>query len=59
MAKGEYLAVMDHDDISLPTRFEKQVAYLDEHQDVGVVSSSIKLLVKNIIHANRYKNGAY
>ncbi|WP_293651709.1 glycosyltransferase [uncultured Campylobacter sp.] len=37
MAKGEYLAVMDHDDISLPTRFEKQVAYLDEHQDVGVV----------------------
>jgi glycosyltransferase involved in cell wall biosynthesis len=52
MAKGEYLAVMDHDDISLPTRFEKQVAYLDEHQDVGVVSSSIKLLVKNIIHAN-------
>lgn len=39
LAKGEYLAVMDHDDISLPERFEKQVAYLDEHPDVGVVGT--------------------
>lgn len=38
MAKGEYLAVMDHDDISLPERFEKQVAFLDEHPEVGVVA---------------------
>ena len=36
MAQGEYLAVMDHDDMSLPTRFEKQVQYLDEHPYVGV-----------------------
>ena len=37
MAKGEYLAIFDHDDISLPTRLEKQVAYLDEHPECGVV----------------------
>lgn len=37
-AKGEYLAVMDHDDISLPERFAEEVRYLDEHPDVGVVS---------------------
>ena len=37
-ASGEYLAVMDHDDISLPTRLAEQVAYLDQHKDVGVVS---------------------
>lgn len=36
MAQGEYLAIMDHDDVSLPTRFEKQVQYLDEHPYVGV-----------------------
>ena len=37
MAKGEYLAIFDHDDISLPTRLEKQMAYLDEHPECGVV----------------------
>ena len=38
LAKGEYLAIFDHDDISLPTRLERQVAYLDAHPEVGVVS---------------------
>lgn len=40
MAKGEYLAVMDHDDISLSSRFEKEVSYLDCHKEVGVVGSN-------------------
>jgi glycosyltransferase involved in cell wall biosynthesis len=39
MAKGKYIAVFDHDDICLPTRFEKQKNYLDTHPEVGVVSS--------------------
>jgi len=39
MAKGEYLAVMDHDDIALPDRFEKQVNYLDAHLHVGVLNT--------------------
>lgn len=37
LAKGEYLAVMDHDDISLPKRLEKQVACLDLDLQIGVV----------------------
>ncbi len=41
LAEGEYLAIFDHDDISLPQRLEKQVQYLDEHPEVGVVSSQI------------------
>lgn len=37
LAKGEYLAVMDHDDISLPERFEEQIKVLDAHPEIGVV----------------------
>ena len=38
-AKGEYGARMDGDDISLPTRFEKQVKFLDGHPEYAVVSA--------------------
>lgn len=48
MAKGEYLAVMDHDDISLITRFEEQVAYLDKHPEVGVVGCWADFVVGNL-----------
>ena len=39
LAKGEYLAIADHDDISLPARLEKEVAFLNAHSDVGVVGT--------------------
>ncbi len=34
IARGEYIARMDADDISMPLRFEKQVKFMDEHQDI-------------------------
>lgn len=37
MAQGEYLAIMDHDDVSLPERFQKQVEILDAYPEIGVV----------------------
>lgn len=36
IAKSEYIARMDADDISLPQRLEKQVAFMDAHPEIGV-----------------------
>lgn len=41
VAKGEYIARMDGDDISLPMRFEKEVKFLDEHPEYAIVSTSM------------------
>ncbi len=37
LATGEYIARMDADDICFPERLAKQVAYLDEHPQVGLL----------------------
>lgn len=39
-AKGKYIARMDDDDISHPTRFERQVEFLENHKDVGICGTS-------------------
>ena len=43
LARGEYLARMDADDISLPTRLQTQVEYLDSHPDVILCSVALRL----------------
>lgn len=37
-ADTEYVARMDGDDVSLPTRFEKEIKFLDEHPEYAIVS---------------------
>jgi glycosyltransferase involved in cell wall biosynthesis len=53
LSHGEYLAVMDHDDICLPDRFDKQIAFMDSHPEVGVCGTAYrrfgKLFKNNII----------
>lgn len=39
IAKGSYIARMDADDISLSSRFEKQVLFLEKFSDVDVVGT--------------------
>jgi hypothetical protein len=51
LCRGEYIARTDQDDISLPERFEKQVAFLDSHPDVGVLGTSVEMFgTKNFIY---------
>lgn len=40
-AKHEWIARMDADDISLPTRFEKQIEYINAHPEADVVGCSL------------------
>lgn len=42
IAKGEFVARMDADDISLPERFEKQIAYMENHPEVVVLGAMVK-----------------
>ncbi|SET40783.1 glycosyltransferase [Paenibacillus sp. NFR01] len=46
LSSGEYIARMDGDDIALPHRFERQVAFMDVHQHCGVCGSQAYLLGK-------------
>lgn len=41
-ATGEFYARMDGDDVCDPKRFEKQIAFLEEHPEYGFVSSRMK-----------------
>jgi len=40
-AEGDYIARMDGDDISLPDRFEKEIAVLDSMPEIAIVSTAM------------------
>ena len=39
LARGKYIAIFDHDDISHPSRLEKQVNFMENNPNVGVVGT--------------------
>jgi glycosyltransferase involved in cell wall biosynthesis len=43
-AAGEYLAILDGDDIAYPTRVAEQVSFLDTHPSVSVVGSQAMII---------------
>lgn len=47
LSRGKYIARQDQDDISLQSRFEKQVAFLDSNPDVGMVGTAAEIWVDN------------
>lgn len=44
LAKGKYIARMDADDISFPTRLEKQVEFMDKHPGIAVCGTWLKAI---------------
>ena len=49
-ADTEYCARMDGDDISLPTRFETEIRFLDEHPEYAIVTTPMKHFDENGIY---------
>jgi len=47
IAKGEYIARQDSDDISVPERLKKEVDYLDTHPSVALVGSNYTVIDDN------------
>lgn len=41
IAEGDYIARIDSDDMCMPERFEKQVAFLESHQEIGAVGTQV------------------
>ena len=47
VAKSQYIARMDGDDISMPDRFEVELRFLEEHPEYAVVSSPMEYFDEN------------
>lgn len=46
-AKGEYIAILDADDIALPDRLMKQVKFLEKNSEYGIVGGNAKVIDKD------------
>lgn len=53
-ARGRYIAGLDQDDISLPERFARQVAYLDAHPDTALVATAVDFLIQGAVEPGNW-----
>lgn len=41
---GKYIAIMDDDDVSMPERIEKQVIFMEENENIGVLGGKHEII---------------
>lgn len=46
-AKGEYIALMDDDDLTPLDRLEREVSFLDDYPEIGVIGGNIEMISEN------------
>jgi len=54
MARGELISPFDADDISLPNRLSKQVAFLDQHPEIVLVGTATRYLENGDIRPGKH-----
>lgn len=53
-ARGRYIAALDQDDLCLPDRFARQVAYLDAHPEVALLGTAANFLCEGVVGPSNY-----
>ena len=56
-ADGEFIARMDGDDISMPTRFEEELRAFKEHPDISIVSTQMLYFDENGVFGKSNNDG--
>ena len=44
LARGKYVARMDHDDVCLPERLSRQVAFMEAHPEIGICGTWVETI---------------
>ena len=60
-SRGKYIARMDGDDVAMPNRFEKEVDFLQKHQNVDIVGGAMNIINEKgkIVSERYYPLGGY
>ncbi|MGR9522915.1 glycosyltransferase family 2 protein [Priestia megaterium] len=49
LSSGKYIARMDCDDVSLPTRLEEQIKFLEENPDIILCGTGVRIIGKTLV----------